>query len=107
MHNEEGRQNEQEVQSQLVGYRWSITKTKMPSPRKRRCRQFVPLPDCANMKDFKANAGVGNTPTTSIVGSFISTKNLAEIARSCCKGPRMPSKISGDQRLRDGYGSEH
>ena len=25
----------------------------------------------------------------------------------CCKGPRMPSKITGDQRLKGGYGSEH
>ena len=34
--------------------------------------------NCANMKeDSKANAGVGNTSTASIVGSFISTKNPA------------------------------
>ena len=31
--------------------------------------------NCTNMKDFKANEVVGNTSTTSIVGSFISTKN--------------------------------
>ena len=31
----------------------------------------------ANTTDFKANAGVGNTSTTSIVGFSISTRNLA------------------------------
>ena len=38
--------------------------------------------NCANIKDFKANAGVGNM-STSIVGSLISTKNPAQNLQKC------------------------
>ena len=64
-------QNEQEMQSQLVGYRWIIITWKRMKPTACFTAQYKGV----TMMDFTVKEGAENMLITSIVGSFILMKS--------------------------------
>ena len=70
-------QNEQEVQSRFVGYRWSITQTETASLGKRMkpTAWITTQYKSVAMVDFKVKEGAENMLITSTVDSYILTKS--------------------------------